>query len=158
MAATDFPAYVSYNEDVGSVVEEYTPSQVSGETMVVGDLAVWDGANDWVERAGADPTAIVGICEGDSEEGRQLTTNGKIPIRTLNSKCRLSMSSATTYVEATHRGNEYGITRSAAGHWRVDTAKTGGDARVLVIDGDPDTNIWTVVFLAEFLSTEGIDS
>jgi hypothetical protein len=36
------------------------------------------------------------------------------------------MSSATTPVEATHLGQEYGITKDATtGFWQVDVSKTG---------------------------------
>jgi len=161
---SSFPAYVTRRID-DSQVEEYTPSQVTNENLLVGDLAVWDDANDWVERSGADPAAgtIVGISEVNSEAARVLTPNGKIPIRTLSPSTVVAMASATDYVEATHRQKEYGITRTS-GRWLVDVAKTGGDARVLVVDGvvasfgPGQSNIWFVKFLAEFLANDGIDS
>lgn len=162
--ASDFAAYVTRGRRFGHV-EEYTPSTTAGETLVTGDFGVWDDSNNWIERAAADPTAIVGICEGESEEGRVLTGNGKIPIFVLTSNVTLAMASATQYVEATHRNQTYGITRSAAGNWRVDVSKTGGDARVLVVDGDARSlpngeqlNIWYVQVLSANLANDGVAS
>lgn len=163
--ASLFPAYVTQNEDVGSEVEEFTPGTAAGEQMVVGDLATWDDANNWIERAGTNPSAIAGICEVDSEQARLLTASGKIPIRLLKSDALVCMSSTTTPVVATHVGQEYGITRASGGQWQVDTAKTAGDARVVVRRVELSTDIggagmerWYVNFLAEFLSHDGIDS
>ncbi len=155
MSATDFPAYVTRGEDQHSEVEEFTPDVTL--TMLVGDLGVFDTGNDWIERCGADPALIAGISEVDSVQAALLTASGKIPHRVLYPGIKLVMSSATTYVEATHRGVEYGITRSAAGNWRVDVSKTGADARVVVVDGDAE-NRWVVSPLAEFLQFDGIDS
>lgn len=154
--ASDFPAYVARGYDA-TVVEEFTPSQVSGETFIPGDFVVWDGTNDWVERGGTNPTGIYGISEVDSEAARVLTENGKVPIRQLWPGCILALSSATTYDEATHRGTEYGITRNASGHWQLDVSKTTTNARVVVVDGDPDKNIWFCRPLAEYFDN-GIDS
>lgn len=158
MSATDFAASIANGHDK-AFVEEYTPSQVAGETLVTGDLAIWDSGNGWIERAGADPAAgtILGLMEGASENFRVLTENGKVPCHRLHAGMLIRMSSATDYVEATHRNQEYGVTRSANGHWRVDVAKTGGSARVVVVDGDPAKNHWFVNFLAEFIS-DGVDS
>lgn len=155
---SEFPAGVASKIESGTDVFEFTPSQVSGETFVVGDLVVWDAANDWVERAGANPTAILGISEVSSEDARLITPNGKVPIRTLTEKAIVALSSATTLSEATHRLGEYGITRSSGGKWQLDPAKTGGDARVVVLDVDTGTNTAFCKFLSEFLSADGIDS
>jgi len=151
-----FPAYVTRGEDQHSSVEEYTPDTTL--VMIVGDFGVWDDSNNWLERCGADPALIAGISEVDSEQAKLLTTNGKIPHRLLRSGVVLCMSSVTTYVEATHRGGEYGITRSAEGFWQVDTAKVTTDARVVVLDGDAATGQWYVTPLAEFLQFDGVDS
>jgi hypothetical protein len=143
-------------------VEEYTPSQTGGETFGVGELVVWDDSNNTIDRAGTDPTAIVGISEVDSEKARVLTPNGKIPIRTLTPESVVAMASATDYVEATHRQQIYGVTRDSNGRWLVDVAKLTTFARVLVVDGIPvnfgpgQGNVWFVKFLAEFLANDGI--
>lgn len=156
MAQPKFHAQVAYRHDLVTV-EEYTPSQVAGETLELGDFAVWDSGNSWMERAGADPTLILGLSEGRSEDWRLLTENGKVPIRRLSSDLTLQLSSATVPVEATHLNNEYGITRNATGQWEVDPAKTGGSARVKVIRLDVAHGIWFVQLLAEFID-DGVDS
>ena len=154
-----FPAYVASGHDT-TRVEEFVPSQVAGEVLLVGELAIWDAANDWIERAGANPAAgtILGLCEVKSEEARLITPNGRIPLRQITADTIIAMSSETQYVDATHRLVEYGVTRNAtSGHWQVDPAKTTTDARVLVVRGDVGTNTWFVRFLAEFID-DGIDS
>jgi hypothetical protein len=150
-----FPAYVTRGEDQHSSVEEYTPDTTLN--LIVGDFGVWDDSNNWLERCGTDPALIAGISEVDSNEAAALVSNGKMPFRLLRAGVILCMSSTTTYVEATHRGQEYGITRSSEGFWQVDVAKVTTDARVVVIDGDAEGR-WYVSPLAEFLQFDGIDS
>lgn len=153
--ASSFPAGVAYNFDK-TLVEQYTPSQVSGEELEVGDFVVWDDANNWVERAGTNPTAIVGISEVDSEDARVLTPDGQVPVRTLSAEAVIRLASATTLTVADHLNQEYGITR-VNGYWLLDTAKTGANARVLVTRIDTDTNSAYCKVLAEYL-VDGIDS
>lgn len=158
--ASDFPVRVA-NGFEHTVVEEYTPSQVSGETFIPNDFVVWDDSNNWVERAGADPTPIYGLSEVNSENARVLTPNGKVPIRRLLPGVRLEMCSATTYAEATHRNQEYGIVRLSSGNWAVDVAETT-NVRVKVVDGRsssgiPSENVFVVIPLAEHFD-DGIDS
>ncbi len=153
-----FPAYVASRIETGTDVQEFTPSQVGGETFIVGDFVVWDAANDWAERAGANPTAILGISEVDSERARVLTPNGRVPIRMLTEKAILALSCTTTLTVAAHLLNEYGITRAAGGQWQLDVSKTGGTARCVVVAIDIDTQTAYVKMLAEFLDGDGIDS
>lgn len=163
--ASEFPAYVTRKID-DSQVEQYLVSTTGGETLTVGEIVIWDDSNNYVKRSGADPGAgtILGISEVDSVAARLLTPDNRIPIRTLTSDSIVAMSSATDYVEGTHRQQEYGITRSSGGKWQVDTAKTTTSARVVVVDGTSATygpgqnNVWFVKFLAEFLANDGIDS
>lgn len=153
--ASDFAVRVASGFEFTRAAE-YTPSQVAGETFIPGDFVAWDSSNDWVERAGADPTLVYGLSEVNSEAARVLTENGKVPIRKLFPGVLLAMCSATTYSEATHRGVEYGIVRLSSGHWAVDTTDTSA-VRVIVEDGDSVNNIWYVRPLAEFFD-DGIDS
>lgn len=155
---SEFPAGVVSHIAEGTDVQEFTPSQVGGETFVPGDFVVWDNANDTADRAGANPTLILGISEVDSEKARLLTPNGKVPIRMLTEKAVLFLSSNTTLTEATHMLQEYGITRSAGGKWQLDTSKTGGTARCVVVGIDTVQNGAFVKMLAEFLDGDGIDS
>lgn len=147
--ASDFPAGVAANFDKTQVFE-YTPSQVAGEVFIPGDFVVWDDSNNWVERAGANPTLIYGISEVDSERGRVLTPNGKVPIRNIGPGTLVRLASATTLTEATHLNQIYGITRNSNGHWLLDTAKVTTDARFLVVRIDTDTNSAYCLPIAEF--------
>lgn len=153
---SEFPAYVAYGHE-HSRNEEFTPSQVGGETLVVGEFAIWDDSNNWIERAGTNPTAIVGLCEVDSEAARVLTENGKIPLRRILPGCVIALSSTTTLTEADHLFAEYGITRSSGGKWQLDTSKTTTNARVKIIRIDTGKNIAFCEVLQEFLVSE-IDS
>lgn len=157
---SEFPAYMAYGHE-HTRNEEYVPSQVAGETMIVGDLCVWDGANNWVQRAAADPTAIVGLVETDSEAHRVLTPNGAIPVRRLLPGAVIALSCGTLLSGTTHRNNEYGITRSAGGRWQLDTTKTGASARVKLVrignEGDLVNQIAFCEVLQEYLD-DTIDS
>jgi|SRR5688572_17677207 len=150
-----FPAQIAYNIDNGSVVEEYTPSQVAGETFGYGDF-VFLAANV-VKRCGADPAAILGISEVVSENARLLTPNGKVPIRTLNAEAVLQMCSDTIPVEATHLNVAYGIVRDANGIWKVDVSDVV-NTRVVVVRLNVAEGIWFVKMLAANLTNDGIVS
>jgi len=157
---SEFPAYIAYGHD-HSRNEEYTPGVAAGEQMLVGEFVVWDDSNNWIERAGADPTLIVGISEVLSEAARLLTPDGKIPIRRLLPGAVIALSCATLLDIATHLNQEYGITRSSGGKWQLDPAKTTTSARCKVIRignlGSLSTQIAYVEFLQEFLD-DTIDS
>lgn len=152
-----FPVTVAYDHDKGSIVEEYTPSQVAGETFGYGDF-VFLAANV-AKLCGADPASITGLSEVVSERARLITPNGKVPIRTLNSEATLQMCSDTVPVEATHLNVAYGITRDpATGIWKLDTAKIGAAARVTVVRLLIPEGIWVVKPIASFLTNDGIAS
>lgn len=152
--ASSFPMQTAYGHDK-STVEEYTPGTGS-DAFVVGDFVILDGVT--VKVAGADPTAILGFSEVRSEDAKLLTPNGKVPVRQLTSEHVLQMSSDTTPVEATHLGQEYGITKdSTTGYWQVDTSKTTTSARVYVNRLNVAEGIWFVKVLATYIATDGID-
>jgi hypothetical protein len=105
------------------------------------------------------PASILGFSEVRSEDAKLLTPNGKVPVRQITPEHVLQMCSQTTPVEATHLGQEYGITKNGTtGYWEVDVAKTGADARVYVTRLNVAEGIWFVKVLAEFIGTDGIDS
>ena len=151
-----FPAQIAYDHNKGSYVEEYTPSQSAGETFGYGDFVTLAAAT--AKRCGADPATILGISEIVSESNRLFTPNGKVPVRVLGPEAVLLMSSTTVPVDATHMNNSYGITRSAAGIWQVDVAKTGGDARVTVVRLEIALGYWYVKVIASVLLNDGIAS
>lgn len=153
--ASSFPAQVAYGHD-RSTVEEYTPG-TAANAFVVGDILILSGVEARV--AGVNPAAILGLSEVNSADAALLTPNGKVPVRQLTPECVIQMSSATTPVEATHLGQEYGITKDpTTGFWQVDVAKTVANARVYVDRLNVAEGIWYVKFLAEFLATDGIDT
>ena len=149
MAQPVFPAQVAYDIDIGSLNEEYTPSQTGGETFGYGDFVKL--VANVVKLCTADPPSILGISEVVSQNARLITPNGKVPIRTLSNATVLAMSSLTVPVEATHLNVAYGITRDANGNWQVDVAKTAGSARVLVTRLDIPNGIWYVKVIPAFL-------
>lgn len=156
MAQPVFPVTVAYDHNKGSYVEEYVPSQVSGETFGYGDFVKLSAAT--VLRCGADPASILGLSEVVSESARVLTPNGKVPIRVLDPELVLVMSSLTVPVDATHMNQSYGITRDANGIWQVDVSKTGGSARVTVVRLDIPNGFWYCKVLASVLTNDGIAS
>lgn len=151
-----FPAFVAYNHDRGSIVEEYTPSQVGGEVFGYGDF-VFLAANV-VKLCGADPAAILGLSEVVSEKARLLTPNGKVPIRVMNSELVLCMCSDTVPVEATHLNVAYGIVRDGTtGIWKVDVSDVV-NTRLVVVRLNVAEGLWYVKFLAANLTNDGIVS
>lgn len=156
MAQPIFPARVAYLHD-SSVVEEYTPSQTSGETFGYGDFVKLSGST--VLLCAANPASILGISEVVSEAARVLTPNGKIPIRALQSRTVLCMSSTTVPVDATHLNVQYGITRDATtGIWQVDVSKTGVNARVQVVRLNIAEGLWFVEVVAAYLANSTVVS
>jgi len=153
--ASSFPAQTAYGHDQ-SRVEEYTPGS-GANAFVVGDILILSGVEARV--AGVNPAAILGLSEVNSDDAKLLTENGKVPVRQLTTEHVVQMCSATTPVEATHLGQEYGITKNGTtGFWEVDVAKTGANARVYVDRLNIPEGRWFVKFLAEFLATDGIDT
>lgn len=153
--ASSFPMQVAYGIDK-STVEEYTPG-TAANAFVVGDFVILSGVEARV--AGANPTAILGMSEVDSAAAALLTQNGKVPVRQITSELVLQLSSATTPVEATHLGQEYGITKDGTtGFWQVDVSKTGGTARVYVDRLNIAEGRWFCKVLSEFIATDGIDT
>lgn len=153
--ASSFPMQTAYGHDK-STVEEYTPG-TAGNAFVVGDFVILNGVEARV--AGADPAAILGFSEVRSADATQLTPNGKVPVRQITPEHVLQMCSDTTPVEATHLGQNYGITKDGTtGYWKVDVSKTGGSARVYVDRLNVAEGIWFVKVIAAYISTGTIVS
>jgi len=148
--ASMFAAQTAYGDD-DSVVEEYVPGS-GANAFVVGDFLILNGVEARV--AGADPAAILGFSEVRSADAALLTQNGKVPVRQLTSQTVLQMCSDTTPVEATHLGQQYGITKDGTtGFWKVDTAKNGAAARVYVDRLNIPDGIWFVKVLKANIAT-----
>lgn len=148
--ASSFPMQSAYGHD-HSTVEEYTPG-TAANAFVVGDFVILSGVEARV--AGADPAAILGFSEVRSADAALLTPNGKVPVRQITPMHVLQMCSDTTPVEATHLGQQYGITKDGTtGFWKVDVAKTGGSARVYVDRLNVAEGIWFVKVLKANIAT-----
>lgn len=150
-----FPAHVARGHDFAPV-EEYTPG-TGANAFVYGDFVILNGVEARV--AGADPAAILGFSEVNSEDNKLITANGKVPVRHLSPETVLCMCSDTVPVEATHLGQQYGITKDATtGYWKVDTTKIGASARVYVERLNVAEGKWYVKVLAANIATDGIAS
>lgn len=145
--ASNFPAYVAWGAE-HTVVEEYTP----GTAFLVGDFVYYDTSGNTMTLCGANPALIAGISEVSSAAAILLTPTAKAPVRLITSfNCVIAFSSATTPAD-THLGDTYGITRTASApyQWQLDIAKTGADARALVVKVD----IGSGTFFCHMLNTE----
>ncbi len=149
--ASAFNAYVAQGFE-GTAVREYTPGTGANEPFLVGDYVFYETTDNTMDLCGADPSLIAGISEVSSAAHLLLTPDGKVPVRIIKSfDVILALSSSTTPADS-HIGDQYGITRtgSAPFQWQLDTAKTGGDSRVLVLDVD----ITNGIFFVQMLNTE----
>lgn len=151
MAQPKFAASIAYGHD-RAAVEEYTPGS-AGNAFVYGDFLILSGVEARV--AGADPAAILGISEVRSADATLLTANGKVPVHQLDPEMIICMMSDTVPVEATHLGQQYGITKDGTtGFWKVDTAKVGGTARVYVDRLNVAEGLWFVKVLKANIATQ----
>lgn len=151
MAQPKFAASIAYGHDKASVVE-FVPGSAAN-AFVIGDFLILSGVEARV--AGADPAAILGISEIRSADATLITANGKVPVHLLDPELILCMMSDTVPVEATHIGQQYGITKDGTtGFWKVDTAKTGGTARVYVDHLSINDGFWFVKVLKANIATQ----
>ena len=156
--ASDFAASVAHGIEAGTQVKEFPPGEGSNEPFVVGDFVFYDTSDNVIQLCGADPALIAGISETDSAEHTLLTPDGKVPVRLFrSSQVVVALGSSTTPAQS-HVGDQYGITRNGAVpfNWLLDTAKTGADARVLVVDVDIDGGIFFVQMLNDQLQFAAI--
>lgn len=136
--ASSFPAYVTKEVDRTDVFE-YTPG-TAGDVFIVGSFVFYDTGTNTMKLCGADPALIAGLSEVGSVANALITPNGKVPVRILRNGAIIALSSTTTPAES-HVGDQYGIT-ATSGVWKLDTAKTGADARMLVVAVDITNGIF----------------
>jgi hypothetical protein len=146
---SSFPARISYGHD-HTYNASFTPG-TSGDAFIPGEFVAYDTSADTMKRCGADPTAIAGIAEVTSGDASVITPNGKVPIRILTGGGVVLALSSTTVPTEAMVGDSYGITRSAAGFWRVDTSKTTTSSRVRVVAVDIPTETFFCVVHANLL-------
>lgn len=159
--ASSFPAYIASNIETGTFVAEYTPNAVT--PPVVNDLVVINTGTGAVDRCGADPALIAGICEVITTPGfrpnsaQSLTPNGKVPIRITRPDALWAFSNLTGTLSDTNLGTSYGITRNATtGFWQFDTTKTGGSARFRLVRYDPVTDTAFAILLQANCQFSGV--
>jgi len=146
---SSFPARISYGHD-HTYNASFTPG-TSGDAFIPGDLVAYDTSADTVKRCGTNPTSIAGIAEVTSGDAAVITPSGKVPVRILTGGgVVLALSSTTTPTEAMV-GDSYGITRSAAGFWQLDTSKTTTSSRMKVVAVDIPTETFFCVPHANLL-------
>lgn len=150
--ASLFPAY-TVQEFKRTSVQEYTPG-TSTDVFVPGSFVFYDTTSNTMKLCAADPALIAGISEVDSVKNALITPNGKVPVRLLHEGAIIAMSSATTPADS-HVGDKYGITKASGGQWQLDTAKTGGSARVIVVSVDIGQGIFYCQVLTANLQFAG---
>lgn len=132
----------------------------SGQTAIVLGSVVILSAGE-LAIAGVNPTGIVGIAlqAQDSAPGYQAANSPVVSTYRANSVSvaianantefigQLTSTATVQTAAVTHIGDEYGITKQSAGHWTVDVAKLGGDARVVITAVDLQRNLVYFKFL-----------
>jgi hypothetical protein len=155
---SSFPLRVVASVEDGTHVLPFPVSSVAGEVAAkAGELMFYDAVTDLqLERCGADPALILGVCEGSSEAMKVLTADGRIPLRVLTPKALVEMCSTTVPAQA-HIGVLYGIARDANGNWAVDIGDTS-NTRVIVVEIDIGRGAFYVHFIAANLQGDAIAS
>ena len=137
MALTAFDTYRL--EGITSMPTHFAPEGAS-KTHVKGALLVQ--TSGLLTEAGADPTNVVGVAAHPGRNGSSGARSFYLPpdenvifVGSIDT----SASEGTGTVIATDMGAEYGVTKTALtgvnlGKWYVDKNKTGGDARVRVVE------------------------
>lgn len=156
--ASEFPAMLFYtNPEAGyDVTYELigTGATFKAYALVVKDVG--GGATDQqITECGADPALIYGVVMGAAVDANSPYPTGKLPVCKLKTQMTVGLASAGTLV-AGNATKDYGITKSAAGNWRVDIAKTGASARFHITRVDVDRQIAFGHFLAANLQADAI--
>ena len=126
-------------EGIPSMPCKFGPEGAS-KTHKKGAPLVYSSGN--LQEAGADPTTVVGVASHDGRNGSAGVRSFMIPPDEnviFVGSVDTSAGEGTGTVAATDLGLEYGITKTALtganlGKWYVDKNKTGGSARVKVVE------------------------
>lgn len=137
----------------------YFPVQAS-QTFITGALVVYDQTtNKTISECGADPATILGIALAPASVG--LASAGSIyggtniPVLIITPDMVMKIGSSTTYVQATHQGNSYGVVKST--NWLLDISDTTA-TRAYVVDGSTSPEFFYVRLLAANLQMDAIAS
>ena len=163
--ASSFPAYVVQEYEAGTNVVEATPDPAgTGATGIrPGSFVFFDTATQLLKICGANPALILGISEVECDSARVryvaqgLTPNGKVPVRILNPKAVIALSSSTTPAE-THLFNATGYDIvNTSGIWQINPASSA-NPRVVPIEIDITNGIFYCRVLAANLQGDAIAS
>lgn len=164
--ASEFPAMLYYTNPESGYDVVYKPV-LAGQTFRPYAFVVQDvsgGAGDGtVSECGADPALILGVVMAAAVDPNTPYINPAspgtvvVPVTILTTHMTVGLASAGTLV-AGNAGKDYGITKSAAGNWRLDIAKTGAAARVHVWRVDLEKQLALCHILAANLQGDAIAS
>lgn len=131
----------------------------SGETFSAGDLVYYDTSG--VRLCGADPALILGIAMTGSADASSLHPQSLIPVAVLTADVLCVFSSATTPTLAAML-TAYGLVRTSAGLWRIDTSDTS-NTRIDTVDYTPKSGVygqeaWLARFKAANLQGDAVAS
>lgn len=135
--ATSFPPTIWGIDDDDIEARDFI---VDGSaTFKKGEFVYWDTSSQTLKGCGADPSLIAGITQGSAafslgtEWPGPVSQGNRVGVFVLEPGALLFMASTTAPTKA-HIGNKYGITKDANNNWLVDTGKTAGSARLIVVD------------------------
>jgi hypothetical protein len=145
--------------------EVTTLDYATGQTFIKGAVLAYEaGPTGKVVEAGANPAAIVGVAleAPASKPGFSVNFDSTVVART-GTVTKVSIAKANRMTVFSGRlvnggtdpvtpaltdiSAQYGITKSGAGEWYVDQAKTGANARVEVVAIDVDLKLVLFKFL-----------
>lgn len=154
--ATSFPITFSIGDN-HPIVANFPV--YSGETFSAGDLVYYDTSG--VRLCGADPALILGVAMTGTADAAALLPSAQVPVAILTPDIACLMSSATTPTLAA-LFVAYGIVRTSAGLWRIDTSDTS-NTRVVPYNYSPKSGVfgqeaWMVKFTAANLQGDAVAS
>jgi len=138
---------------------------LSTDVSQPGSVVFFDTTDNTVKEAGANPASILGLSLGYGPASSLIQKPlpykpNRSLVAVLKADTVVGMSSDTTPA-VSHLTNTYGITKVTFGSftfWKLDTSKTGANARVKVVGIDPDRGIFYVNFLPQYLQGQSVQS
>ncbi len=134
----------------------------AAETFVANELVYYDAASaGGVKQCGADPALILGIAMSSVADALLMHPLGLVPVAILTPNV-IVIASSTVAPSDTNMYTGYGIVRTSAGLWQVDTTDTT-NLRVMGVDYAPKAGLqgqesWYIRFLAANLQGDQIAS
>ncbi len=114
-------------------------------------------AAGYIQEAGANPVAIVGIAKGaGGNTAANGTNNMSVAVAQPGQIFEMSLDDGTaTYASVqADLGKQYGITKDANGVWFIDQTKTGANSRVTIVDFKDAVGTVTARVYAKFMQSQ----